>query len=183
MPDARERKGSISSARPEGEKTLQWCALITADREGSMERRCCSASWRMLVVVVMAGRREGEVEVSVARVVLVGTMDCSSVICSGALVWCGSAGRAEGIASSISPVLRVMGVEESMRPIADGVGVTGGSFVGDSLLAFRLLAGVVGTLNGLVVVISVFVYSSDVLAADVFVICDALLRFLVAPFG
>lgn len=52
----------------------------------------------------------------------------------------------------MSPVLRVIGVDESMRPIADGVGVTGGGLEGDSLLGFRLLAGVVGSLNGLVVV-------------------------------
>lgn len=58
MPDASERKGSISSARPLGEKTLQWCAFMTVEREGSMDRRCCSALCRMLVVVVIAGRRD-----------------------------------------------------------------------------------------------------------------------------
>jgi len=87
------------------------------------------------------------------------------------------------MASSMSPVLRVMGVDDSMRPIADGVGVTGGSFVGDSLLGFRLLAGVVGNLNGLVVVVSAFVESSAVRAADAFPVCDSRPRFLVAAFG
>ena len=186
IPEARERKGSISSARPVGEKTLQWCAVITVESEGSMDSRCCSAVWRMLVVVVMAGRREGDVSVSGARAVVEGTMDVSSEARRGALVWCGSAGLVDGMASSMSPVLCVMGVEVSMKPIADGVGVTSGSFEGDSLLGLRRLAGVVGNLNGLVVVVlavCVFGDPSVLAAADVFFVCESRPRFLVAAFA
>ena len=137
-------------------------------------------------MVVMAGRREGDVSVSEARVVVVGTMDVSSEARRGALVWCGSAGLIGGMASSISPVLCVTGVEVSMRPIADGVGVTGGSFVGDSSLGFRRLAGVVGTLNGLVVIVlavCVFGDPSALAAVDVFLVCESRPRFLVAAFA
>jgi len=55
MPLVRERKGSISSARPMGEKTRQWCLSMRGLSLGSMERRWLQAVSRSEPVVVVVG--------------------------------------------------------------------------------------------------------------------------------
>lgn len=110
MPDASERKGSISSERPEGEKTWQWCAERRGARVGSTRWRWASASVKRVRFVEEGGGRmpavvEGDVSVEV-EVEAAGRTREPPGVERGAFVPWGSAGRgvAEGIASSMSPV-------------------------------------------------------------------------------
>jgi len=72
-------------------------------------------------------------------------------VTSVALVMCGFAGRlvkvGGGVASSMSPVLYGDGTPLSMLT-RDGVGVSGGAFVGLALLALAGVMGPSGFLNG-----------------------------------
>ena len=54
IPDAKERKGSIFSARPSREKMRQWCWSMTVCNFGSTVARCAQASSNMHFVVVVA---------------------------------------------------------------------------------------------------------------------------------
>ena len=53
MPEARLRKGWISSARPAGEKILQWCFWMRGARRGSVLMRWVRPRSRRWVVVVV----------------------------------------------------------------------------------------------------------------------------------
>lgn len=68
MPDARERKGSIVSARPSGLNIRQWCFAMTVWRLGSVWERCVQACSSRLPEVVFGpvDGRDGVVVVSLS---------------------------------------------------------------------------------------------------------------------
>ena len=108
MPEARLRKGWISSARPAGEKILQWCFWMRGARRGSVLMRWVRPrSRRWVVVVVVGGYATRRVPLGVLR---------------GALVMCGSAGREGGVLGRASSVLG----RPERRVTWEGVGVAGG---------------------------------------------------------
>lgn len=144
MPEARERKGSMVSARPSGLKMRQWCLSITGLRFGSTAIRRAQA-WSNRELELVAGPAEGRegVDSSIA-----GWTCVPPGVRSAAFVWRGSAtlfSAGGGVASSMSPVL-YPGLSTLLlviNPMADGVGVTGGGLLG-VVVTFRRLLGVLG---------------------------------------
>lgn len=94
IPETRERKGSIVSARPVGEKIGQGWAAITALKRGSVWIRWFVASSRMVEVVVVGGGWCEEVPFAWELVSGGKAVDCVPPgVASVAFVVCGSVGR------------------------------------------------------------------------------------------
>ena len=126
-----EMNGSTPSISPWGENVSQWCLSISTFSFGSTFNRCAQASASSVSVVDVGsgrpgGRLAGMVTFRFATAGVAGdegyatTLDPPGVD-SGALVACGSAGRASGCMLFGSG----MGDDEA-RGTFEGVGVRGG---------------------------------------------------------
>jgi hypothetical protein len=121
MPLTRLLNGSISSAKPCGENTWQWCLLMIGFSLGSILIRCARASSRIFAVVLTF---DGTLDGDISFKGLAATTRRVSGVTNVAFV-------PSGIASRLtrSGALPWMSPEESdadINPTATGVGVAGG---------------------------------------------------------